>query len=235
MNDTNTTTIKTKTKPVLDSFLLRDLIMWADKDEKAIQHKAALAGIKWDQSDWARETRNGVCKTACCIAGAAVLATGLGLLFEGDEGEKSRTAYGCAPLVPSDELDDKGKPVMVPDRDQFRSINMGGRQALGLTEYEADYLFNGDNDLATVAAIAERIAERRGINLSLPTKLHDLARTVHLCRTDGDNPCVQKTRGSDMYEYDVCDKYMGTYRYRLMDWDNPPEAHEFNQFDLVGG
>lgn len=169
--------------------LLTDLVLWAAADQKALD-KVFEGWGDWNQHLWAKELRNGVCKTSYCLAGQAVVQGGYGLLYT--EMDSWRDADGktwrefsadlCAPMIEqTDEhgkpvRDSKGKRIMVPDHTRSVYISTAAQRILGIYETEADRLFNGDNNLADVVRIAIDIAASRDVTLDLPEHIRDLAR-----------------------------------------------------------
>lgn len=126
--------------PKLDLQLLRDLVFWAEGDDRKFK-------ARWNQHEWATQERNGVCQTAYCIAGQAVAQAGIKIEY-----------------VLSYEHD--GIKHMFAERtENGRWISDEAADILGLTEDEADDLFDGDNEFSDVKRVAEQICERRGLTL----------------------------------------------------------------------
>lgn len=154
--------------PAMNVELMGDVLTWATADECAIQElkeKFPEWG-EWKQGRWAEEARNGICQTSYCIAGQAAHQVGYMPILESVYGNEDRTilqATDCAPRKFAG-LDEKGKPKFIPDPEApARHISTVGREALGITSYEADALFSGENDLGTVVAMALGFARVRGV------------------------------------------------------------------------
>lgn len=134
--------------PVLNVTLLRDVVQWARASQEAKKESGwqGLAEVQVNGyatvdgeplvMEWQQDTWN--CGTACCIAGAAGLAIGA-------------------------KYDDDTGAALLGDR-QVGWFSLGA-EALGLADFEADALFHGGNDLEDVEAVAEAIAEGRGLVL----------------------------------------------------------------------
>lgn len=166
------------TLPTLNVPLLRDLVTWAAADE---EHLADLAAKypgwgTWRQTVWAEQVRNGVCKSAYCIAGQAVVQVGMGLILEGEDGVYS--ASECAPKR-FDGLDDKGQPVYVLDHTQEQPIPEVAKEAIGLTWQERVALFDGDNGIGDIVHLALTFAAERGVDLGLDPKVAALDTGTH--------------------------------------------------------
>jgi hypothetical protein len=118
---------------------LREIIAQPADDFDGPRQPVALEGsvgtdgrpleMRWDQGVW-------TCGTACCIAGAAALASGArmsnnndGVIFEGD----------------------------------FHSASWVAQRCLGITTAEARILFHGAHSLRTIEAIIEAFEIRRGL------------------------------------------------------------------------
>jgi hypothetical protein len=115
--------------------------------------RKALSQIRipgaWDQTSWMRTTRS-ECGTTGCIAGWAVaLIDRYDLLFNR--------------VNDSDEL----FVEMVQDREtgEEEYVEVVAARELGLTDREAEVLFDGGNTYSFVVKVAEMIAERGGEKL----------------------------------------------------------------------
>jgi hypothetical protein len=118
------------TDPTPNIPLLRKCVEWAEAEA------AKPTGGMWNQEVWASETE---CGTAFCIAG-----------------------YACAIGVPGAKI---AKQPWLSDifvelhiDGEWASWSDTGQEILGLTDDEADDLFDSDNTVADVRRIAERIA-----------------------------------------------------------------------------
>jgi hypothetical protein len=112
-----------------------------------------LPGV-WDQSTWMRTDQKSMCGTAGCIAGWAVELTGRYdlLLARVNEHDIHNTEL-YAEYAQDRETGEK----------EF--IEEVARRELGLTEDEAEYLFDGNNGRHTLMTVAAAIAERAGEEL----------------------------------------------------------------------
>lgn len=140
--------------------LLRNVVIWAMGEEELISKKyEKLKKFSWYQGDWARKERNGVCETAYCIAGAAAVMSGYKINWAGWEEDDysmlhsqekvlhANTAVYCRRGVATFAIDDAA--IM----------------ELGITNSEANRLFDGDNSIETVIRIADDIAASHGYTL----------------------------------------------------------------------
>lgn len=145
--------------------LLSDLVTWAavkqefiDDANAAAQRFAAWPG--WDQTSWGRELKGETpesCGTSYCMAGQAAAQAGF-VMVGGRPHRENEIVYDyCVPL------NDKDNPEVEP-----RSISDVGRETLGLSDREAGYLFDGDNDLKSIVTIAGWIANKHGEVLDIP-------------------------------------------------------------------
>lgn len=163
----------------LNITLLRDLVTWAYQDEEAVQSPDFAAWGHWDQNLWAQEIRNGVCQTAYCIAGQAVVQAGFGLLldeqYEVEDGQpREFRASTCAPKRFAG-LDDQGREVYINDTTHERGIPAVAREVLGFTHSEGEVMFAGDNTIEQLVAMARIFAAKRGQDLRLPDEIADKA------------------------------------------------------------
>lgn len=168
------------TLPTMNVPLLRDLVCWAAADEAHLQDLAKEfdGWGQWDQNVWSREVRNGVCRTAYCIAGQAVAQVGMGFVYdydhEDDNGHEVYAAAFCAPKT-FVGLDDKGQPQYELDRSREEYVSSTAKRAIGLSDNEGSALFGGDNTITEVVGLALMFAERRGVDLGLPPEVAELA------------------------------------------------------------
>jgi hypothetical protein len=109
---------------------------------KAVEWMQAQAALpekecQWVQGQWVipAETIGRECGTCYCVAGYVASLTG-------EVHTRTQTMAGS-----------------------HEHVWQRAQHALGLTEYEADWLFQGGNDLADVQRIAGRIAARAGDTL----------------------------------------------------------------------
>ena len=156
--------------PILNTTLLRDLVVWAAADQDFIDKTSdfftRVAGWgKWEQGLWADVAKEGQCKSSYCIAGQAVAQSNFVLLT--DDGPWGSAEY-CAPLVRTNKVDSKGKAIYEADLEQTEAIHAKAEKDLGLSADEADMMFDGDNDLSRIVSLATYFAKRRGLVLGLP-------------------------------------------------------------------
>lgn len=185
------------TLPVLNLALLSNIVTWAVgdyADDQVLKEKFAAWG-SWNQGAWAQtnifdpaspaalDRSAGLCGSTYCIAGQTVAQVGYRLNFPSwgdymgedyhtDAPIKVDTSY-CVPVV-FDGLDDKGNPKYKEVGGE-QSISHVAKEALGLTQTEADALFDGANEIGRVVALARQFAAARGKVLDVPQTAHDLA------------------------------------------------------------
>jgi hypothetical protein len=117
---------------------------------------------EYNQASWAgtkHEDGEGdeLCGTTCCVAGHAALLNGWHLritLHSPDE-------YGWEWIEVDervDKLDEDGNVV------ETLHIREAGVRELELTDYQADQLFNGGNDLDEIKAMVKKIANHEAID-----------------------------------------------------------------------
>lgn len=157
----------------LNTKLLTDLVNWAAFSE--FGNTQPIPGFlgRWDQNHWAYQRRNGVCDTAYCMAGQAVVQSGKQIVYDDDNwyedqvgGTLTRwqSATWCSPPVDTGKKTPKGVPIYThnPDTETWVVISEAARLELGLTEDEADYLFNGDNELDRIIDLTAQITVDHG-------------------------------------------------------------------------
>jgi hypothetical protein len=156
----------------LNKKLLEKVVTWAVAD-----HESDLEMLKkfegwgiWDQGQWFSKEKNGECKTAYCLAGAAVTQSGWGMILDVIDTDSTGKAIAweaeaCAPVI---EYKKNGQPKKL-DESRMQQISHVGREVLGL-EYERNEheLFDGDNDIEDVVTMAYLIAANHGVSLKLP-------------------------------------------------------------------
>lgn len=174
-----------------------------DVRDEALKHRIDRLGLgEWDQGSWGyakvrrllqrkhpdlgnaeisltqdeveESVSTGLCGSAHCQAGGAVLLSGEWRPIWGSEygidEDTFRNIYtneGTQPVVIQyeaelGEWDDDGKWVPHPDH-HVRSIDKIARDVLGLTDEEAASYFHADNSISTLKAYANRFAEKRGL------------------------------------------------------------------------
>jgi len=154
----------------------------------------------WDQGNWgqvkAQLISNGdvtegeleMCGSSFCIAGNVCAQIGYALLPEAGESQSDlrefiswadfSVKWGASYAAPKrfNRLDDKGKPLYTVDMDHARSISSVAQDALGLSETEAGWLFDGSNTIGHVIDWSMRFAAIRGQNLNLPDECLKMAK-----------------------------------------------------------
>lgn len=132
--------------------LLRNLVLWAQGEHDRLGKKyAGLAEYKWDQAYWAKEERNGVCRTAFCIAGAAVRMKGYKFVWAESADPQLFIAETCTKKIDGVK--------------RSFDIELTAMHLLGIDWDQAESLFNGDNTIDDVIDVAESIAEYYGETL----------------------------------------------------------------------
>jgi len=151
----------TDTLPVLNYDLFEETIAWAYHSAHADKKQA----VSWNQDTWT-STHENKCRTSFCLAGyvnyvtdnvmfvpAGTPYTVISALTRRPVMTQTRTGDFCP-------LDENGKPDC---RDDSNLWAVHAMKVLGLTESEAEDLFDGTNDLEDVMEIAERITEIRDL------------------------------------------------------------------------
>jgi hypothetical protein len=191
---------------------LSTLVLWAAEEELRDTNpdRAMELGIpkKGDprlgrhaQDAWGTATRNGVCQTAFCIAGGAVQLSNEWVIVmqprsQGDwytdyvirrsdiparlQGEVQWDMLWLEETYDSLDL----MPIV-------RTIDAKAEELLGLTEVQADHLFEGENDATMVVSLAMQFAAEEGNSLILPQwvaeEFYDpSALSDYLSETDGE-------------------------------------------------
>lgn len=176
---------------------IRLLIEWAEGDEAL----AAYFGT-WDQQVWneikvsmsalqeagldgedepvteefvAEATRNGVCNTAYCMAGQAVVQAGYRLAYTSDDEGSTSPALGAYEVLSADYCerrvllgyDANGRPRWEETGERVYIANAGAR-ILGLDSDEQGSFFDGDNGIEDLKFFVNKMCERRGLPLEYP-------------------------------------------------------------------
>ena len=180
---------------MLNTELLSNLVTWAYADHNKIEELLAKFPQwgTWDQADWAQEIRNGVCQTAYCMAGAAVAdapqyrfnfdffpeQTYNPETMEWEDTGRSEASTSLCYKVRKNGKD----PVTGAQRyrrvGDFESISVVAQELLGITYAEANYLFNGNNDIEDIVGIALELANHYGVNLNLSSEIVALHNPNH--------------------------------------------------------
>jgi hypothetical protein len=170
----------------LNSLLLYDRIKWAEAGERLDDHPS---WGHWGQGSWAVMNdvdedlfaelnlpvvtigEANVCRTSHCIAGSAVVEAGYRLIYSGepDRYRQSIVADDCIEQYDTGLKDLKGQAIWldVPGARQ-ESIGGAGARVLGLSEEEADLLFDGDNDVDDLMRKANMFCANRRLPLLFP-------------------------------------------------------------------
>jgi hypothetical protein len=177
--------------PKMNTDLLSKIVTWAYADHNQLNEfmNDNFPGWgSWNQGAWAEEVRNGVCKTAFCIAGQVVSQSNfvLNLEFEDETiydfdndayvptGKKIGDAETCTPGFVT--TNSKGKAVVVPDPEaEPVSISLAASEILGLSGYEAEALFAGTNSISKVIYLAMSFARLRDQSLDISDEIVDIA------------------------------------------------------------
>jgi hypothetical protein len=159
----------------LNKKLLEKIVTWAVADHESDQQmlKKFEGWGMWDQGLWFSKEKNGECKTAYCLAGAAVTQSGWGMILEPVDTDSTGKvtaweAEACAPVI---EYKKNGQPKKL-DHTRVQQISHVGREVLGLSPDRNEHeIFDGDNDIEGVVTKAYLIAQNHGVALRLPLKV----------------------------------------------------------------
>lgn len=175
--------------PTLNVQMISDLLTWAWADDQRLEEfMAKYPGWgSWNQGVWAQELRNGVCKTAYCMAGQTVAQSNfkLDLYLEDDveEFDPEKNAYvhvrsewaaeECFPVV-KNGFDEKGNQKYKRSGENVL-ISSKAQEILGLDEFEANMFFDGANDLTRLVYLALAFAKARDVTLDISDEIRALA------------------------------------------------------------
>lgn len=186
---------KTKTPvksflPTLNKALLKDLVVWAYDEEYEIKNRIAKKYPEWpshDQGAWAKQISNGVCETACCIAGNAVLQAGYLMVaqekpFIDHMTGKRKVRMETSLAVKRPKRYRNKSAFITPEKYEaltgitYSELNDGdefwisevAKTELGLHDNEASGMFSGGNMAADIAARYVAACWVRGLNPALP-------------------------------------------------------------------
>lgn len=172
--------------------LLSRLVLWAAEDQVRGTHPelAVRLGIakegdprlgSWDQGTWGQAERNGVCKTAFCLAGGAVALDETHMIVMEDVGDEWSGAYAIPVDRVPEGVEVKWNYVWLPEDegvyeffrglgkwDDVTSVSTRAAKLLGLNEGDADRLFDGNNTIWHVVTLAVDFAEEDGETLDIP-------------------------------------------------------------------
>lgn len=121
--------------------LLRKTVEWVEEQEELLRRvddgeTDVLSLVHWDQETWYEETS--ICGAVYCFAGKIAL----------DE--------GWVPTL-KQRPDTSFSLLMIKD-DEVRQVSQIAADALGISFYQAEPLFNGGNSAARIREVAEGIA-----------------------------------------------------------------------------
>lgn len=157
--------------PDLNVDLLRNLLLWAAKEHDKLDKKFAKQGIltaEWEQGSWAEQEKNGVCKTAYCMAGAATVATGHVLVWDRWFNDETGYAYTSTPTKGAHvERSAEYAYKRGQTHHEKRPVWDIAREEIGLTEWEADVFFDGGNTLYRLYLLARDFCEARYLEFGL--------------------------------------------------------------------
>lgn len=172
------------------------LIDWAESDEERRAQRYSSWG-NWRQGLWGLAStasenvrnllrndseaaaeeiadmgRNGVCGTAYCMAGQAVVQAGYALDYQDnvdtwDGNMLGISAENCVWQEPTDQINRWGRPVM-QDVGDPREISDVAQEILGFTEEEASAFFSGSNSIRVLKEYANSFCESRDLDLPYP-------------------------------------------------------------------
>lgn len=171
---------------------IRLLIEWAEGDEALAAHFGT-----WNQQVWneikvsfsamreagldgedepvteefvAEASRNGVCNTAYCMAGQAVVQAGYRLDYTSDKQGSTSPALGAYEVLSADYCerrvllgyDVNGRPRWEETGESVLIANAGAR-ILGLDSDEQGSFFDGDNEINDLKFFVNKMCQRRGL------------------------------------------------------------------------
>lgn len=190
------------TYPTLNLDLIDNLIKWAERDtanDIALQQwiEEHRLGV-WDQAIWgvaevtneAKEIAGavdqevidldvyeGVCRTAHCMAGGAVAASGYRLVYEDDEPIVRMVGDVDLSVVTADKCqkgtwvkDGRGVNRFIPEHD-YEDVQTVATELLGITELEASSFFFGGNTIADLKRYVNKFCDERGLVQHYPDYL----------------------------------------------------------------
>lgn len=137
------------TLPILNTELLTQVIKWAEESEKAPDTEPMPGWGVWGQTMWFRRSsrlQEVTCGTAYCIAGQVAHQAGYEPVWD-----DASVAHYCR--LPG------GFPV---------SASEVAQETLGLTADEATAMFNANNTIADVQAVANHAYTQRGLGTPYP-------------------------------------------------------------------
>lgn len=127
------------------------------------QHFTVQPGSQFDQEIVAM-SQNEACGSSYCIAGETVHLNGYRMLYDID-----LTAAHCIQQEPTDQLDDKGRTIWKDVAGaEAVTISQTASRLLGITKAESSFLFDGENQIPQLEAVANALADRRGLPVPYP-------------------------------------------------------------------
>ena len=155
----------------------RDLDAFFEKHPEFAEHK---------QGVWGEAIKNGVCKTAYCLAGQTAIHEGWTFLVARNEWEDYGDGKKGQPgttMIPTDQVKALGLSFVRGSRKGFAQVPANkwdevsehtkypatvARDSLGLDDYQAEMLFSGGNDVWDIKSHIEQFFADAGLNLRLP-------------------------------------------------------------------
>lgn len=169
---------------------LSTLVQWAAEEEMRDTDpaKAVESGISRErdprlgrhyQGAWGKATRNGVCKTAFCIAGGAAQLSNewVIVMHEVSNGNWDTDYVINRKKIPQRLESSIQWDLLWVEEEEYDRLMVGGllvhidgkaEKLLGLTSEQADALFDGENDAAAVVSLTTQFAAEEGVTLNLP-------------------------------------------------------------------
>lgn len=172
----------------INTELLQRTVQWAiDEDQRQHRNRhaapapivlgnVAVPGIKWNQGTWAEgrpitpEGEENWCGTACCLAGNVAF---IDYFSDTENGWKAdEPDYRARPTYDRPDLEGLVDRWIrnVHYTESLLDIDEYATSRLGLTDEQADYLFDGDNSILQVVGISMALAELQGTPLTLDLK-----------------------------------------------------------------
>lgn len=143
--------MSTRTKAQKERLI--DLATWAAGEDA--RRRLGLPS-EWYQGFWLTRDPAG-CGTACCIAGRVALQDGGIPVVNDDNYDALDRETSKREWESSDSID--ATRVWLPKRHEPVDVEEYARKALGLSQEEADDLFNGTNDLDAMLREIARLIE----------------------------------------------------------------------------
>lgn len=175
--------------PTLNFDLLEEAVSWAHWSSETDLALQKEIGYFWDQGSWARtsdqikenegEGVKAECGSSFCISGYAAMSSKM-TTYDIEVGE-STADDGSAIMVPhktlaldrykvADALELCDNDISDEEWDPDHWWSVVGQRLIGLTDGEANVLFNGENSIERIVELGNKIANNRGfedLNLDL--------------------------------------------------------------------